>query len=35
MYLPFSAGQRNCIGKNLSFLEVKIVLIKFLKQFDY
>lgn len=29
-HLPFSSGERNCIGQHLAILEVKIVLIKFL-----
>jgi len=34
-FIPFSAGQRNCIGQHLSMIEMKIVLSEFLLKFDY
>lgn len=33
-FLPFSAGPRNCIGQNFAKIETKIIIIKFLKNFD-
>ncbi|XP_015033184.2 uncharacterized protein LOC26529268 [Drosophila willistoni] len=32
-YLPFSAGQRNCIGQKYAFLEMKTLLVVVLKHF--
>ncbi|CAK9100750.1 Cytochrome P450 4e3 (CYPIVE3) [Durusdinium trenchii] len=33
-YLPFSLGERNCVGRNLALHELKIALIKIFQQFD-
>ena len=32
--IPFSAGKRNCIGKNLADLMIKLILCNFLDQFE-
>ncbi|XP_049309424.1 cytochrome P450 4p1-like [Bactrocera dorsalis] len=32
-YVPFSAGQRNCIGQKFAMLEVKTVLVNIIKKF--
>jgi cytochrome P450 len=32
-YLPFSSGQRNCIGQHLSFIEGKVALILILQRY--
>lgn len=34
-FLPFSAGARNCIGQHMALVEAKIVLLKFLKKFEF
>lgn len=35
VHLPFGIGPRNCIGKRLALLEVKMTLIELLKQFSF
>ncbi len=35
VYLPFSAGPRNCVGQHLAMLEAKVILVKFLKKYRY
>ena len=32
--IMFSGGPRGCIGKNLALIEVKVLMIKFLKRYD-
>jgi cytochrome P450 len=34
-YLPFAAGQRNCIGQNFALLEAKIMLAMFVQRCNY
>lgn len=33
-YIPFSAGQRNCIGQRFAMLEMKTVIVKVLSTFE-
>lgn len=33
-YLPFSLGKRNCVGRPLALLEIRIVMLKLLEKFD-
>lgn len=33
-YLPFSLGKRNCVGRKLALLEVRVVLLQILLKFD-
>lgn len=35
LFIPFSAGNRNCIGQHLAKFEAMVVLVKFLKKFDF
>lgn len=35
VFHPFSHGPRNCIGKNLAYAELRMVLARFLYRFDY
>jgi len=35
VYIPFSAGSRNCIGQHLSIIETKIIMSEFLKRFEF
>lgn len=35
LFIPFSSGQRNCIGQHLARLEAKIMASKFLNRYDY
>ncbi|KAI0219320.1 Cholesterol 24-hydroxylase [Lamellibrachia satsuma] len=34
-FMPFSTGQRSCVGKRFAQLECKVLLCKFLKRFTY
>jgi len=34
-YLPFSGGQRICVGKDLAYLESKTILVEILRNFNY
>lgn len=33
--LAFSAGPKNCLGKNLALIETKTIITVFLSKFDY
>jgi len=35
VFIPFSAGSRNCIGQHLAIIESKIIMAEFLKMFDF
>jgi cytochrome P450 family 4 subfamily V len=35
VYIPFSAGSRNCIGQHLAIMEAKIIIGLFVKMFDF
>ena len=35
LFTPFSAGNRNCIGQHLAKFEAMIILVKFLKKFEF
>lgn len=34
-YVPFSAGERSCIGKYLANIEMKTVLSKFIERYNF
>jgi len=34
-FLPFSGGTRNCIGQHLAMIETRIILVHFLKNFQF
>jgi cytochrome P450 len=34
VFQPFSLGPRNCIGRNLAYVEVRLILAKVLFNFD-
>jgi cytochrome P450 len=34
-YLPFSLGPRSCVGRPLALLELRVVVIKLLQEFDF
>lgn len=34
-YVPFSAGQRNCIGQKFAMFEMKSILSKLLQKFEF
>lgn len=34
-WLPFGSGPRNCLGQNLALLNIKIMLLYFLRRFDF
>jgi len=34
-FIPFSAGQRNCIGQHLALIEAKVIIAEFLNTFEY
>ena len=33
-FMPFMAGPRNCIGKNFAMLEMKVMISRFLREFE-
>ena len=33
-FLPFSLGKRNCVGRPLALLEIRVVMLKLVQQFD-
>jgi cytochrome P450 len=35
VYIPFSAGQRECIGKQFALFEAKVILGRFLQKFEF
>ena len=34
-FIPFSAGQRNCIGQHLAMNEARIIIALFIKRYDF
>lgn len=33
-YLPFSLGKRNCVGRKLALLEIRVIILQVLKEFE-